>query len=126
MLVVRYGPRRLLFAGVCLIAGGGVALLIAVLAHAGLPGVLPALFVVVASNGLVAPNATALALADHGDVAGSASALLGVAQFAVGAVAAPLVGIGGSHTDVPMAVVIAALGLVALAAAGTLRASPSP
>ena len=41
------------------------------------------------------PNATALALADHPRVAGSASALLGVLQFIVGAAAAPLVGVAG-------------------------------
>jgi DHA1 family bicyclomycin/chloramphenicol resistance-like MFS transporter len=115
VLLGRYGPRRLLVCGLVSIAVGGVALLVVVMAGIGLPGILPALFVVVASNGLVLPNATALALTDHGAVAGSASALLGVAQFAVGAAAAPLVGIGGSGTDIPMAVVIAALSLIALA-----------
>jgi hypothetical protein len=77
---------------------------------AGLAGLLPALFVVVASFGLVLPNATALALADHSDAAGSASALRGVVQFVCGASAAPLVGIAGTGTAVPMAVVIAAVG----------------
>lgn len=121
MLVVRYGPRRLLISGLISISCGGIALLVVVLAHAGLPGVLPALFVVVASNGLVLPNATALALAEHGSVAGSASALLGVSQFAVGAAAAPIVGIGGSGTALPMAVVIAILGVMALGSSVGVR-----
>ena len=71
------------------------------------PGVLIGLFLVVASVGLVFPNASALAMADHPDRAGSASALLGLCQFVFGAVSAPLVGVAGTGTAVPMAVVIA-------------------
>jgi DHA1 family bicyclomycin/chloramphenicol resistance-like MFS transporter len=73
--------------------------------------VLPALFLVVASVGLVMPNATALALADHARVAGSGSALLGLAQFIVGGAVAPLVGVAGPGTALPMAVIIASLGM---------------
>ncbi len=76
---------------------GAVALLAAVAAGAALALVLAALFLTVACVGFVMPNATALALADHAEVAGSASALLGVNQFLVGAVVAPLVGIAGRH-----------------------------
>ena len=42
------------------------------------------------------PNSTALALADHAEVAGTASALLGVVQFLIGALVAPLVGAAGT------------------------------
>jgi DHA1 family bicyclomycin/chloramphenicol resistance-like MFS transporter len=56
---------------------------------------------------LIVPNATALAMADHPDSAGSASALLGIIQYATGAVVAPLVGLAGSGSAVPFAVVIA-------------------
>jgi MFS transporter, DHA1 family, multidrug resistance protein len=79
-------------------------------------GVLPSLFVVVASLGFVLPNATALALTDYPRTAGSASALLGVLQFAIGAAAAPLVGVLGAKTALPMAVVMAALSVSALVA----------
>ena len=85
-----------------------------------------ALFVVVASVGVVFPNATALALADHPRVAGSASGLLGVLQFIVGAAAAPLVGIGGTGTAVPMATVIAALGVGGLVCATLVAADRAP
>lgn len=61
-----------------------MALLVAVLLNVGLVGILPALFVVVASQGMVLPNATALALVDYPSTAGSASALLGTLQFASG------------------------------------------
>ncbi|MDI5789289.1 hypothetical protein PO124_15270 [Bacillus licheniformis] len=47
-----------------------------------------------------------LAMQSQGKSAGSASALLGLLPFILGAAAAPLVGIAGSHTALPMAVVI--------------------
>ena len=59
------------------------------------------------------PNATALALADHPRTAGSASALLGVAQFVFGGLAAPLVGVAGTQSAVPLGVLTAVLGLSA-------------
>lgn len=114
-LVSRVSPRRLLLIGLTATASGGVALLGVVLVGGlGLAGVTMALFLVVASLGFVMPNATSLALSDHPRIAGSASALLGVLQYAIGAAAAPLVGLGG-QSAVPMAVVIAACGITALA-----------
>jgi DHA1 family bicyclomycin/chloramphenicol resistance-like MFS transporter len=114
-LSAAHDPAVLLRAGLLATAVGGAALLVCVLAGAGLGGVLPSLFVSVASIGVIVPNAAALALAGHRSTAGSASGLLGVAQFALGALAAPLVGLAGEDTAVPMAVVIATLGAAALA-----------
>ncbi len=112
-LVGRVLMRLLLTVGLVSTAGGGVALL-AVAAGVGLISVLPALFVVVSSLGVVLPNATMLALSGQPSTAGSASALLGVLQYSVGAVVAPLVGLGGARTALPMALVIAVLGIGAL------------
>jgi DHA1 family bicyclomycin/chloramphenicol resistance-like MFS transporter len=112
-LIGRVSPRVLLIAGLTGSAAGGGALLAAAVIGAGLPLILPALFVVVASTGLVLPNATALALARHAHDAGSASGVLGLAQFAIGAATAPLVGVAGPRTDLPMAVVICVLGVAA-------------
>lgn len=100
--------------GLTATAVGGTALLLVVIARIGLVGILPALFVMVSSLGMVLPNATTLALADHPRTAGSASALIGVLQFALGAAAAPLVGVSGTGTALPMALVIAVLGVSAL------------
>ena len=94
---------------------GGLGVLTSVVFDVGLVMLLPSFFVVVASIGLVFPNATALALADHPRTAGSASALLGLSQFATGALAAPLAGVGGSHTALPMAIVMATLSSAGLA-----------
>lgn len=126
-IVGRISPARLLGVGLCATAFGGVALLLVIATGGiGLAGILPSLFIVVASVGFVSPNATTLALAGHPRTAGSASALLGVLQYAIGAVAAPLVGIGGSMNALPMAVVIAAFGVSGLAAyLLTLRRSGS-
>ena len=122
-LVGRLGARRLLVAGLCLGLAGALALLAAVLADAGLAGVLAAFFVVVSSVGLVTPNATALALAGDPSTAGSASALLGLSQFAFGAACAPLVGVAGQRTALPLALVIAALGVAAVSAYALLGRS---
>jgi DHA1 family bicyclomycin/chloramphenicol resistance-like MFS transporter len=112
-LVERAGPPRLLVIGLGQQVVGAIGLLVAVLADAGLAAVLVALFLVVSSIGLVLPNASALALADHPRTAGSASALLGLCQFVFGAIAAPFVGLGGTGTAVPMAIVIVACALAA-------------
>jgi len=112
-LVGRVSSQALLAAGVAALAIGAVALLVVVLSGIGLAGILPALFVIVASLGLIAPNATALALSDT-RAAGSAAALLGVLQLTIGAIAAPMVGMAGTATAVPMAAAIAAFGIAAL------------
>lgn len=125
LLLARTSARRLLTAGVIASASGGFALLAVVVAGIGLAGIVPSLFVLVASLGLILPNATALALADHPEVAGSASGLIGVFQYAVGAAAAPLVGVGGTDSAYPMAIVIATLGGASLVALRRLRNVPS-
>src|SRR5262249_48966646 len=114
-VVGQVSPQKLLNWGVVTIALAGMALLVVVFSGLGLIPVLLSLFVLVASLGLVAQNARALALADvNPGIAGSASALLGVLQFSIGAVVAPLVGIGGTATAVPMAATVATFGIAAL------------
>jgi DHA1 family bicyclomycin/chloramphenicol resistance-like MFS transporter len=110
-LIGRLGPGPILRFGVTTMAIGGVGLLATVLLGLGLVPLLLFLLATIASVGLIQPNATALAMAHQGHAAGSASALFGLGQFGVGAAAAPLVGIAGSHTAVPMALVIAICGV---------------
>lgn len=64
------------------------------------------LFFVVSSVGMVNTAGFSLAMQKHGKSAGSASALLGVLSLASGAIVAPLVGIGGGQSAIPMGVVI--------------------
>jgi MFS transporter, DHA1 family, multidrug resistance protein len=86
----------------------------------GFPGLLVPLFCFITCHGFVLPNTTALAMAPHGRVAGSASALLGTMQFVLGATAGGLVGAFGNGTSVPLAGVIAGCAVLALAAHHTL------
>ncbi len=115
-LVSRIAPSRLLMGGLISTALAGLAVLGVLLAGLGLSAVLPPLFVMVASIGFVVPNATALALSRHAEAAGTGSALLGVIQSGIAAVGAPLVGIVGVASAVPMGTVIAVAGVGAILA----------
>ncbi len=99
-------------------AFGGVLLLLAATATGGLFGVAVPLWAVLFAAGLALPNGPALALAGYGDSAGSAAALLGAAQFGVGALVSPLVGLLGNDAVAMGAVIVAAL----LLAVGVLLA----
>jgi DHA1 family bicyclomycin/chloramphenicol resistance-like MFS transporter len=115
-LLDRYQPRTLLVS--TLLAGVTAAFALLVSAQLGvLAGVAVALFFVVASVGMVLPNATALALDRHPRRAGTAAALMGGMQSVLGALAAPLVGLGEPGKGMPMAVVVLAFACSALAAA---------
>lgn len=114
-LLRRYSGVRLLQAGL-IFAVAASAVLVAMVATGtgGLWGLLVPLFVVISTAGMVMPNLPGLALARHGDVAGTAAAVLGAVQFGVGASLAPLVGLGGSITGLSMSLVIAGAAVAAL------------
>ena len=114
-LVTRTGARPLLVTGLLVGAAGGVGLVVVALTAAPLPLLLLTLFAAISSVGLIAPNATALALQEHGAQAGTASAVVGLGQFVTGAVAAPLTGLVGGAGAVPLAAVVAAFALGAAA-----------
>jgi MFS transporter, DHA1 family, multidrug resistance protein len=127
-LVGRRDQRGLVLGGSVVQAVGGLVLVSLVLfdpgggGGPGFAGVEAALFLVIASLGFLAPVATALAMAEHHAVAGTAAALVGTIQMILGGVVAPLVGLAGSSTAVPFGIVIAVLALGALA---VLSLSPS-
>ncbi len=116
LLAGRVAPRTMLAAGLGATLVAGIGILAVVVA--GLPQLVAlalGFFVLVSSMGFVMPNATVLALSEHPESAGAASALLGVMQLAIGAASAPLVGVAGDHNAVPMAVVISVLTVGAIA-----------
>ncbi len=90
---------------------GLVLALVGVLDIGGLPVLMAPLFVVIASLGLIAANATALAMGQAHEHAGAASALIGVIQFLLAAVIGALVGVLQNGTAVPMTTIIAGLGV---------------
>jgi len=116
-IVERVGPTRLLRRALgCVVVSALTLLVVVSVGGLSVWAVLAPMFVIVSSLAFVLPNATALALAEHASVAGTASALLGVMQFLVGAIAAPLVGVAGPDSAVPMGVVMALLAVGALIA----------
>jgi MFS transporter, DHA1 family, multidrug resistance protein len=103
--------RVVLPTGAC----AGLALLVlAATGIAGFAGILVPLFVFIACLGFVRPNTTALAMAPHGRVAGSASALLGTIQFLLGAGSATAAGALAGYGAVALGIVIAACGCISL------------
>ena len=106
-LASRITGIKLFIGGLVLAGVGGISLLTAILSEAGLATILLPLFVVVSSVGVVTTAGSALAMENYGHSAGSASALLGLFAFVIGAIVAPLVGLGGENTAVPMGLVIA-------------------
>ena len=97
--------KTLFVAGIIIATVGGLSLLLTIVLGIGLIGVLCSLFLVVSSVGVVSTTGFSLAMRNQKQVAGTASALLGLLQFISGALVAPLVGIGGSNTALPMGVV---------------------
>ena len=110
-LAQQYEPARIIRVVLTISFLAGLTLLIdAATGIGGFAGILVPLFVFIATHGIVMPNTTALAMAPHGSVAGSASALLGTIQFVLGAIMGSLVGALSNGTAVPLAGVVAACG----------------
>ena len=89
----------------------------------GIAGLIVPLFAYLMALGFIAPNATALAMAPHGRVAGAASALLGTLQFTLAAIAPVAVGAFAGSGATPMAIVVAACGALGLLMNGLIPAA---
>ncbi|RHW43481.1 Bcr/CflA family drug resistance efflux transporter [Neobacillus notoginsengisoli] len=98
--------RTFLKIGLTLANISSFGLLAALLLKVPLIGVAIPVFFFLSSISMIGTSSFTLAIQSQGRMAGSASALLGVLPFVMGALAAPLVGIGGAYTGVPMAAVI--------------------
>ncbi|WP_326550090.1 multidrug effflux MFS transporter [Micromonospora sp. NBC_01813] len=127
-LLRHYSPQQILLTSLVAALTCGLVLLgFAATNVGGLPGVLIPLWAVLAATGFALPNAPALALAGHGEAAGTAAALLGAVQFGVGALAAPVVGLLGNGSTAMAAVItggmlIAVVVLLAVVRPGRLPA----
>ncbi|GAA2110400.1 multidrug effflux MFS transporter [Microlunatus panaciterrae] len=123
VLVQRFGPVKVLTAAV---VGSALMALTLVLTTStgfgGMAGFMVPLWFLVALAGLSFPNAPAIALNRHGEAAGTAAALLGSAQFLIGGLTAPLVGVLDNGTPVPMAgIMLATTGISAVLLLATRR-----
>ena len=106
-------PRVLGF-GLTINLFGATALLITVISGLSLAALIGALVIMVCAVGLIFPTANALAMADYPNLAGTASSLQGLSQFVFGAIAAPLVGIAGEQTALPLGIVATSVSLCAM------------
>jgi len=125
--LVRSMPMaRLVRASLLVMVAGALAFLGAALTgHPPLAVLLVPLFVFVASFGMVRPNATALALAGQGSIAGTASAWLGALPFLLGALLSPLAGLGGQGGATVAGVLLGTLCAGALAAQVLVTRKPA-
>lgn len=114
-LVARFPVRMLTAAGLVVSLISGLVLLAFSLVDAPAAWLMGPLFFAIAPLGLVFGNATALALsAVPHSTTGTASAFLGLLQFALAGIVAALVGIAGEHTALPLALTMLASALIAI------------
>ncbi|MDR6123463.1 DHA1 family bicyclomycin/chloramphenicol resistance-like MFS transporter [Bacillus sp. SLBN-46] len=98
--------RTFLKIGLAISTIAGASLLIALFLNAPLLAVAIPIFFFVGSISIIGTTCFALAIETQGHIAGSASALLGVLPFVLGSISAPLVGIAGPNTGIPMGCII--------------------
>ena len=121
VLLRRFPPQTIVLWALAAAAAAGVVFVGLAYQHiGGLAGFVVPVWAILAAMGLVIPNAPAVALSRHPDAAGTAAALLGAAQFGLGAAVAPLVGVLGNN-EIALALVMTAgmvIALLALLAVG--------
>lgn len=106
-LVHRAGPMRILRIAVPVLLG--LSLLLPVIILTGLGGVFglaAGLWLVLGMHGLIAANATVMALGNYGHMAGSAAAMIGALQVGIAGVVSPLVGVFGGQALAMSGVII--------------------
>ncbi|MGE7433430.1 multidrug effflux MFS transporter [Kitasatospora sp. NPDC001175] len=114
LLVRKLPAPTLMLLGLCGAGTAGAAIVLTTgVWNLGLPGVWPALFLLMASMGILVPNSNAQALTMAPHAAGSASALIGTGTFLCAAVVAPLSSAGGRPSALLLGVVV--LGCAVLA-----------
>lgn len=122
----RFGVHPTLLAGIALAGLGAAGLLLAGLAPMPLGVVLASLLLLTSGVALSSPPATTLALADYPHLAGTASSLLGMVRFGFGGIAAPLVGVAGAASILPLGVVALTSLMLAAGTYLALAARPRP
>ncbi|WP_224391161.1 multidrug effflux MFS transporter [Pseudonocardia sp. ICBG1293] len=116
VLLRRFEPRQVLGGGIAAAVVAGLALLVVTATGiGGLPAILAGVWTMLLAGGFAMPNAPALALARHGDGAGTAAALLGALQFGLGAATSPVVGLLGNDATAMGTAMFASVALAGLA-----------
>ena len=102
--------------GIVVAGAGALGLLAAGVTAMPLWVVVVSLFLLAAGVAISSPPATTLALVDYPQIAGTASSLLGMVRFGFGGIAAPLVGVAGALSILPLGLVTTVAVLLAGAA----------
>lgn len=113
-IVRRVAPQWVLVVALPVMLLGTIAIAVFALLGFGLISVLIPLFVILTSCGFCFPIVQVLALAHHGEEAGTAASLLGAVNFGVAGLISPIVGLLGISSALPMAEVMAVTIIVAL------------
>jgi len=121
-LVARAGTERLLLAGIASALLAAAVLAAALLTTGGsLVLTWACLFAVITAFGVFFPAVTAAAQEAGRDAPGATSALLGGGQFLLGGAVSPLVGVFGTSSALPLALIVTGCLAVATAAALIMR-----
>ncbi|WP_086723371.1 multidrug effflux MFS transporter [Streptomyces carpinensis] len=110
----RWSEKGTLVVGLVMTLLGAAVLLATAVLHLPLAAMVLSLLAMVSGVAATTPPSTSLALAHYPEIAGTASSLLGMARFAFGGIAAPLVGLGGAGTAVPLGLVTVASAALAV------------
>src|SRR5579863_9375747 len=105
--------RVLRVANLVQLGSGFAVLATAATGFGGMIGIFAPVFVYMCATGFVFPNGSAIAMMRHGNMAGTASALLGTNQFVIAAGTTIVLGMIDNSSAMPMAIVIAACGVAA-------------
>lgn len=112
----RWSIPGTLAVGMAVAGLGAAGLLVSGLATMPLWVVIVSLFALASGVAVSSTPATTLALAEYPRIAGTASSLLGMVRFGFGGVAAPLVGVAGATSILPLGVVTVSAVVLAAAA----------
>ncbi|PAD20879.1 multidrug effflux MFS transporter [Terribacillus saccharophilus] len=114
------GEHRIFRIGLLIAFITTAIILVVVLVHGPFIALFLAIFLFAVAIGIIAPVSFTLAMESQGHIAGSAAAVLGSLQFALGAVTSPLVGIAGEDSAVPFGITIFMTSILAVIAYATL------
>jgi DHA1 family bicyclomycin/chloramphenicol resistance-like MFS transporter len=118
-LAARFGPQWVLAFSTASLVLSAAAIMVCDQLGLGVWGVVVPLFLFMTTCGFTFPCAQVLALDRHPEAAGTAASVLGAINNSVAGIISPLVGLvsaGAGITGTTMAVIMAACGLVAVAA----------
>ena len=126
-LAGRVRTRRVITVGLIFTGAAGLLLLAGAIWW-GMPlwVAIVGFFTLMSAQGLVGANAGALASNEVLEHPGTGSAVLGFMQWCMAGLIAPIAGLGGDRTAVPMAVIILVLTAGSLTAMAVTRTSPQP